>query len=224
MEVMNPFLAGQAPPVPVLNIGHRGCAHEPENTLPAFARALELGAHMVEFDVREGLAVCHDPPGRRSVPRLADVLKFLAATPLYVNVELKVEGLAKEAVRLLERFGLVERTIVSSFLHDQVARVKRLNPAIAGGVLSQDRLADPARYVREIVGADVYSPGRAVFARAPGVGVHVWTVNDPGEMRRLIAAGATGLFTDFPERLRKVLAPSPRLPDPADRRTRGRSR
>jgi len=37
----------------MLVIGHRGAAsHEPENTLRSFRRALELGADMLEFDVR----------------------------------------------------------------------------------------------------------------------------------------------------------------------------
>jgi glycerophosphoryl diester phosphodiesterase len=47
-----------------LSIGHRGaCGHEPENTLRSIRRALELGAHGVEIDVRrvgEELVVFHD--------------------------------------------------------------------------------------------------------------------------------------------------------------------
>jgi glycerophosphoryl diester phosphodiesterase len=39
------------PPVPLV-IAHRGdSAHRPENTLAAFATALEIGAGIVEFDV-----------------------------------------------------------------------------------------------------------------------------------------------------------------------------
>jgi glycerophosphoryl diester phosphodiesterase len=55
---------------------HRGAAAElPENTLPAFARALEVGARALEMDVhatRDGvLVVSHDPDGARmaGVPR-----------------------------------------------------------------------------------------------------------------------------------------------------------
>ncbi len=49
---------------------HRGAALElPENTLPAFARALEVGASALELDVhrsRDGvLVVSHDPDGSR---------------------------------------------------------------------------------------------------------------------------------------------------------------
>ncbi len=43
-------------------------------------------------------------------------------------------------------------------------------------------------------------------AHARNVAVHYWTVNDPAEMRRLIAIGADGLITDYPDRLKVVLA------------------
>jgi glycerophosphoryl diester phosphodiesterase len=215
---MKPFLRGRC-----LVIGHRGCAHAPENTIAAFARAIELGAEMIEFDVREGLAVSHDPvPRGARPPSLDEALAYLAGQRVLVNVELKVPGLVRDAVRLLRRHRLVERTVVSSFIHPEVALAKRLEPRLAGGVLSRDALVDPARYVREIVGADVYSCGRDVFpGRLRGVPVHVYTVNEPAEMRRLVAAGAGGLFTDYPERLARLLAgTSPRAPA----RSRGRSR
>ena len=52
--------------MPPLIIAHRGdSAHAPENTLAAFAAALEVGADLVEFDVqlaRDGqVVVIHDP-------------------------------------------------------------------------------------------------------------------------------------------------------------------
>ena len=50
----------------VLVIAHRGASAElPENTLPAFERAIEIGADYVEFDVWNGLEVTHAPPRAR---------------------------------------------------------------------------------------------------------------------------------------------------------------
>ena len=43
-------------------------------------------------------------------------------------------------------------------------------------------------------------------ARALGVKVLPWTVNDPSEMRRLIDLGVDGIITDYPDRLRSVMA------------------
>jgi len=50
---------------PILNIAHRGASgHAPENTLVAFQKAVEMGAHMIELDVHlsleQELVVIHD--------------------------------------------------------------------------------------------------------------------------------------------------------------------
>jgi glycerophosphoryl diester phosphodiesterase len=43
-------------------------------------------------------------------------------------------------------------------------------------------------------------------ARALGLKILPWTVNDPSEMRRLIDLGVDGIITDYPDRLRSVMA------------------
>jgi len=43
-----------------------------------------------------------------------------------------------------------------------------------------------------------------VAAHQRGLNVYPWTVDDPGEMRRLIALGVDGIMTNYPERLRKL--------------------
>ncbi|MEM9694006.1 MAG: glycerophosphodiester phosphodiesterase [Myxococcota bacterium] len=52
-------------------LGHRGaCAEFPENTMPSFRRAVEVGVDVLETDVhrtRDGvIVVSHDPDGQRS--------------------------------------------------------------------------------------------------------------------------------------------------------------
>jgi glycerophosphoryl diester phosphodiesterase len=42
-------------------------------------------------------------------------------------------------------------------------------------------------------------------AHQAGLEVHVWTIDEPAEMRRLLDLGADGIMTDRPELLRDVL-------------------
>ncbi len=77
---MNPL----ADPAARLVIAHRGAGVEaPENTLPAFARALERGAHALELDVHlaaDGeVVVIHDPTVDRTTDRTGPVAGFTAA-------------------------------------------------------------------------------------------------------------------------------------------------
>ncbi len=233
---MNPFLRGATPPAPVVNIGHRGGATAPENTLAAFAAALEAGAHAVECDLRTArdgaVIVVHDETLKRTagqdrrvdeltldelrrldpaVPTLRETLDLIRSRSAYVNLEIKAADV-EAVVRQVREAEMVDRVILSSFDHGWVAEAKRLEPQVAVSALLEKPVRDAGRLARESIQADLIAPGREIAtrelfasARRHGIGVHVWTVNDPAEMEGLIAAGASGLFTDHPDRLRKVL-------------------
>ena len=49
------------------------------------------------------------------------------------------------------------------------------------------------------------TPGAIIEAHSLGLDVIPWTVNEPKDMERAIAAGVDGLITDYPDRLRTVL-------------------
>jgi glycerophosphoryl diester phosphodiesterase len=115
--------------------------------------------------------------------------------------------------------------LVTSFDHTLLAEIRRQNTGIATGVLTAERLYRPREYV-EALGADAFEPGCAgeqdVIRRAvspedidsegirelttAGLLVNVWTENSEPRMRALIDAGVTGIFTDYPNRLARVLA------------------
>ena len=61
-------------------------------------------------------------------------------------------------------------------------------------------------------GCSVWSPfwrnatrERIAEAHALGLAVVPWTVNEPADMESVIAAGADGLITDYPDRARRVM-------------------
>ncbi|HEX7125347.1 MAG TPA: glycerophosphodiester phosphodiesterase [Thermodesulfobacteriota bacterium] len=54
-------------------------------------------------------------------------------------------------------------------------------------------------------GLALVTPGAVAAAHAARLAVHVWTVDDPIEMRRLLAAGADGIVTNRPGLAREVV-------------------
>ncbi len=146
-----------------LLLAHRGALGERvENTLPAFERALELGADGVELDVQlsaDGeVIVFHDRdlvrlagrdeaidalswsqlsqvalPGGQRIPRLSDLLAVWPATA-WLDVELKAGGEAMvDAV--LERLDGRDNTFLSSFDPRLLARAKAKGWPHAMGLL-----------------------------------------------------------------------------------------
>jgi glycerophosphoryl diester phosphodiesterase len=66
-------------------------------------------------------------------------------------------------------------------------------------------------------GLTVVSPDFIVDAHANNLAVHVWTVNDADDMRRLLRWGVDGIMTDRPTLLERVLAEFKRKDRKGDR-------
>ena len=157
----------------VERVAHRGVPrHVLENTLPGFARALELGADAIELDVhvtRDGVVVVHHDDAVRGrgiaeatwpelrdvelrdgqyMPRLEDVFE-LVADRAAVYVELKGRGVALPAIDVARRFG--RRYAMHSFDQAAVERVAASAPDIPRGVLLDEGVEDPVDAMRRAV-------------------------------------------------------------------------
>jgi glycerophosphoryl diester phosphodiesterase len=158
----------------------------------------------------EGLAFA----GQR-IPTLQEVIVEIGHQ-LLLNIELKVSDsdLVAEVVRLVEDHNLVHRAIVSSLNPLSLCRVKRLNRRISTGLIYHFDL--PAHPVRALLllltDADALHPEKHLvnwkymaWAKERGYRVNAWTVDEPAEMKRLIALGVDGIITNRPDVLKKVL-------------------
>jgi glycerophosphoryl diester phosphodiesterase len=190
-------------------IAHRGASAElPENTLPAFERAVELGADFVELDVHPAadgsLVVCHDPP-RGGEPTLEAALEVLAGRA-GVMCELKHPWRYRrhDVVARAERL-LPEDAVVVCFeprALEAVARHRRLQHVGLGVSIRR-----AARYAWAVGFWDPRArPGGVALAGRLGLKTTVYTVNDERRMRELAALGVDGIFTDDPRTLKRVTA------------------
>jgi glycerophosphoryl diester phosphodiesterase len=180
-----------------LRIGHRGAAAlAPENTLESFRAAVAAAVDLVEFDVlqlrggelvvahsfdlhevshgaqqgsigdmclAEIRAVCPD------LPTLDEALGFFVeeAPETGLHVDLKSEAASAEVAAAVDRFGLRERTLVSSFHHGALRRLAETAPGLRLGVsFPRDRLGVDRHLVfRPVVGTGL----RALRVATPGL-------------------------------------------------------
>ena len=207
----------------VERIAHRGAKREfPENTLPAFRRAFELGADAVELDVhatKDGVVVVHHDPtvGRNgvavrdltwleleqrtggAVPRLDDVLDAVPASAT-AYVEIKALGIEQQVSETLASMPV--RCAVHSFDHATIVRMREIAPRVARGVLFDGSLAALNDVLSRSAARDVWPQWKLIDqalvnrVHARGCRVIAWTVNSREEAQRLAAMGVDGICSD----------------------------
>lgn len=169
----------------------------------------------LDWETIRGARVAGEP-----IPLLADLLG--AWPKLRINIDPKSDAAVAPLAAAIERTAAIDRVAVGSFSDRRLTRIRtllgpRLCTSLGPRAVLGLRLGSyglPG--ARALDGGCVQVPVRhfglpvadARFVRAAharGLQVHVWTINDPEEMRRLVALGVDGLMTDRPETLKRVL-------------------
>ena len=246
--IEHPYLDWPGP----IAFAHRGgTSTAPENTLPAFVHAVDLGFTYLETDVHltaDGVLVAfHDPDllrtcgvertiatttwselrelrvdGREPIPLMTELLdRFPEAR---FNIDCKSDAAGPALIDLVRRRDLLDRVCIGSFSHARLTKIRTLlGPSVLTCMSPQEiallrvtgRVRGAARRVAQVsvraaangIGARVVVVDRRFIdaAHRNGVDVHVWTIDDPAEMHRLLDLGVDGIMTDRPEALRSVL-------------------
>ncbi|HET6950431.1 MAG TPA: glycerophosphodiester phosphodiesterase [Acidimicrobiales bacterium] len=157
--------------------------------------------------------------GRDEIPRIEDVLT--AWPDVRVNLDPKHDRAVAPLADLLERTGALDRVCIGAFSDRRLTRLRdRLDGRVcmSMGPRQVGRLvaASGGLRVGPFTAACVQVPGRrgpitlvterfVAAAHARDMQVHVWTVNDADEMRRLLDLGVDGIMTDACGVLKAVL-------------------
>ncbi len=178
-------------------------------------------------DVRNLDAAYHFDPGHGHpfrgtgvrIPLLEEVLTSFPQALL--NLDLKQEGMERLLAAEIARLGAEDRVLVGSF-HDR--RLTRFRQAAGGrvatsagptevlGAMAAARLGRPVRGAADAFQVpERQGPLRVVgrrfveAAHAAGKQVHVWVVNDPADMHRLLDLGVDGIVSDRADLLVEVV-------------------
>lgn len=160
------------------------------------------------------------------VMRLDDALSTWPA--IHWNLDIKDDQTLAPALAALADPAVLERVCISSFSSSRVRTVRReLGPdaatgatpgevaTIMGASLARPFLRALRRHLpslpvamqvpRAQTGVPVVTRRTIDLAHDLGIQVHVWVVDDPADMTRLLDMGVDGLITDAPTTLRAVL-------------------
>ena len=154
------------------------------------------------------------------IPRL-EALFARAGPRVRFNIETKLvpeapdetlapEPFARALIAEVRKAGLAARTTIQSFDFRTLKVVEREAPEIATAYLTSGKSSDPAM-LRE-AGARIWSPnfqdldaGKIAAARAAGLRIVAWTVNEPADISRVLDMKVDGIISDYPDRVRDAI-------------------
>ena len=224
----------------VLRIGHRGAAgHAPENTLAAIRKGIDLGVDFVEIDVRRtadgALVILHDETVNRTtngkgrvdrlslqeikrlnagngeaIPTLEEVLKAVAGRAGLL-LELKIHGVAQQAVETVQEVGFTDPVIYASFLHDELTQLRTFDSKASlmalFGRLPRDPVVRAVTHGASHVGLRHDTATRRLVdaCHRAGLLVCVYMADNLRDIQHGLTLGVDGVISNYPERIHSAI-------------------
>jgi glycerophosphoryl diester phosphodiesterase len=148
------------------------------------------------------------------IPSFGQLLRWLRRTRLTLVAELKLDGWSVQQAatysRMIRRWGMLDRTIASSFDPRNLAHLRSVDPEITRAMV----------YSRAVPSIDQIRAAGAISMpwfkntsaddvsalQAAGLRVWCWTARSSSQYRRALDLGVDGIVADDPEALRRWLA------------------
>lgn len=138
-------------------------------------------------------------------------LRLFAWRDLHFAIELKDTCIEKEVAEMMDRYGLRDKAIVTSFKYDNLCHMRECAPAYKLGYLYKPEEEDLLGKAEEIhleqlcPKAEIVTPEMVAEYKAMGYSVRAWGVKDTDIMQNMIACGVDGMTVNFPDLLTRAL-------------------
>ena len=150
------------------------------------------------------------------IPTLEEVLQLFRDNNFFLNIELKTdifeyEGIENDVIKLIYKHNMKDRVILSSFNHESIKISREIDSEFKTGLLYYKPIENVVEYAKSYGAYAIHPDIRLVSeelikeAEENNIKVNVYTVNSPIHMRMLIKAGASGIFTDYPDLLKEII-------------------
>jgi glycerophosphoryl diester phosphodiesterase len=217
-----------------IGFAHRGArAHAPENTLEAFALALEMGARGLESDIwltADGIAVLdHDGSvggipiltlERRALPTHIPSLEDLyreCGSDFELSLDLKYDGAAAETLRVADKAGACDRLWLCHWnwkklvpLREESASVRLVDSTsvVHMRTAPEERAARMSR-----LGIDAlnlhhaeWQPSLREALAAQGRLAFAWDLQERNDLRAALSLRVDAVYSDHVDRMQAALA------------------
>jgi glycerophosphoryl diester phosphodiesterase len=150
------------------------------------------------------------------IPELCEVLKLIKDWDGMLNIEIKngpifYPGIEKAVSDTLDKYNMIQRTIVSSFNHYSLVDIRKINPAVKTAPLYMAGLFEPWEYAHRIGACAIHPlfynivPEVMKGCKMNGIMVNPFTVDQPEYIKAMAAAGVDGIITNVPDIAIKIV-------------------
>ena len=144
------------------------------------------------------------------VPTLAEVIG-LARGRAKINIELKYNvpdpALTPAVLEVLKRENFLDQVVITSLDQAALKQAESGDSGLQTGLIVTAAVGDVVQSAADFLSLNSAqaTPSLLRRAHAAGKAVHVWTVNKPEVMLRMIERGVDNIITDDPALLKKVM-------------------
>lgn len=150
------------------------------------------------------------------LPLLDEVLELIKCTNMDLNIEIKAgsifyPGIEEKVIKLVDKYGLKEQVIISSFDYYSLSKIKDIDPTVKTGALYMEALYKPSDYIN-MSKADALHPNYLILndeildeIKKLNIDINTYTVNVADHAKKLKNKYINAIITDYPDIIKEAL-------------------
>jgi glycerophosphoryl diester phosphodiesterase len=147
------------------------------------------------------------------LPLLAEILGLVGERDVWVEIKSLPAAHDQQLLDVLSSGPAPARYAIHSFDHRIVDRLGEARPSLRRGILLSAYLKDPVAVMRAVGATALWQEWQLVDQdlvnqiHASGGELIAWTVNELGDLDRMVRLGVDGLCGNYPDRIRVAISP-----------------
>lgn len=153
------------------------------------------------------------------IPTLQELIE-ITKDKIGLNCEIKAREIAEKIIKILNESDIINTTIISSFKHDILLKIQKLEPRIKLASLEPTRMGWIKSWLsrKKLISVAIKNKFYAINpfyrlvnqkfitkAHKNNIKIFPWTVNSESSIKKLIKLGIDGIITNEVHRVKKIL-------------------